>query len=264
MDAPTLLKWQAMLNSAVANEWENYRTHREHVMRLVLEEADRNRGRLCVLGAGNCNDLDLTAVSSAFDESHLFDIDGAALDRAVERCAPANRSRIKCHDGVDLSTTTLPSYHGFFDLVLSACLLSQLIDAAVVSVPRKDPSATREILVIRNAHLRLMLDLVVPGGTALLVSDLVSSDTAGQLHHVSEQSDTLVPLLLALIAARNFFTGTNPFSIRALLTSDSMLAPHVQNITLQLPWLWQLSKDRVYLVYALSWRRMQSGIAASC
>lgn len=251
---------QARLNSAAAGNWELCSAHRERVTRLIVGVGGGTRRRLCILGAGNSNDIDLTAVASAFTETHLFDIDGAALERAVERCHPAHRNRVTLHAGIDLSTTALPSQHSSFDLVVSACLLSQLIDTVASSVAPGDPSRTGAILAIRDAHLRLIFDLVAPGGTALLVSDLVSSDTASQLRHVGDESSDLLPLLLTFITAGNFFTGTNPFAIRALLTSDPALAPHVEHVTLQPPWLWRLSHERVYLVYALSWRRMQSRV----
>jgi len=41
--------------------------------------------RLCILGAGNCNDLDFEALSAWYSEITLVDLDLEAVTRAVER-----------------------------------------------------------------------------------------------------------------------------------------------------------------------------------
>ena len=57
----------------------------DRIEQLLLPDVSHPAGRLCVLGAGNCNDLDLRRLSERFDEIHLIDLDPAALGEAVRR-----------------------------------------------------------------------------------------------------------------------------------------------------------------------------------
>ena len=97
-----------------------------------------------------------------------------------------------------------------------------------------------------------MLRLLRPGGRGLLVSDLVSSDTAPELlTGVSHGPE----LLVKLVAAQNFFTGLNPFIVESLLKQDPILAPLVGKVALHSPWVWRISAARAYLVFAVTFQR---------
>src|SRR5687767_6985847 len=72
-------------NRDVRDLWERYRGHRQRVTAEILALAPAGAepgGRVCLLGAGNANDLELEALASRFDEIHLVDIDPGALSRA--------------------------------------------------------------------------------------------------------------------------------------------------------------------------------------
>src|SRR3954469_24491864 len=69
-------------NSSTRQAFDKYSRHRAQQMALL--QGWRGE-RLAVLGAGNCNDLDLTALAHSFRELHLFDIDSQALAGAYER-----------------------------------------------------------------------------------------------------------------------------------------------------------------------------------
>ncbi len=71
----------------------------------------------------------------------------------------------------------IPALPGPFDVVASTCLLSQLVGNAFHSVGEGHPRFLDLVRAIRLAHLRLMTGLRRAGGTAVLVTDLVSSDT---------------------------------------------------------------------------------------
>src|SRR5438132_14001730 len=74
---------QARQNRTTRNQWHLYASHRLEIEKLIVPES---RGqRLCVVGAGNCNDLDLRWLAGAYGEVHLVDIDPLALDGAVRR-----------------------------------------------------------------------------------------------------------------------------------------------------------------------------------
>src|SRR5690349_15046625 len=84
-------------------DWQLYASHREEFTKAVLSVAPAGSGRLCVLGAGKCNDLDLPSVSQAFSEVHLVDLLPAALASALAREDAPVRQRLKPHAPVDLA-----------------------------------------------------------------------------------------------------------------------------------------------------------------
>jgi hypothetical protein len=78
--------------------------HRERLTAIIAAGiAQGAGGRLCVLGAGNCHDLDLTHLATLFGEIHLVDIDAAAIEGARDRQDETTKSRIVCHAPIDLS-----------------------------------------------------------------------------------------------------------------------------------------------------------------
>jgi hypothetical protein len=161
-------------NRRSKDDWELYRRHRERLTRTidgvgqVVAGGAEPGGRLCLLGAGNCNDVQLDVLAQRFQTIHLVDIDGAALDRARARQQPEVRPRLVLHPGVDLTgllgqldawageepdlaaqqkaidagtaaaTQGLPA--GSCDVAVSCCLMSQLgwsLEAAVEEVARR-------------------------------------------------------------------------------------------------------------------------------
>jgi hypothetical protein len=161
------------------DSWELYRRHRERLTATIdgvgeAVGAQPASGRLCLLGAGNCNDVDLGRLAGRFAAIHLVDIDGAALDRARARQTPEVRARLMLHAGVDL-TGLLGQLDGWrgeepdlatqqraidagtaslvqalpagCDVAVSCCLMSQLgwsLEAAVEQVARRQGRKQRE------------------------------------------------------------------------------------------------------------------------
>ncbi len=137
------------------------------MMRLIRKAQGGARGRIAVLGAGNCNDLHLKELVSSFSEVHLFDLDRAAMDDAVARQCPNHASKIRLHGDVDLSgwssretasqspdgrETTRTRGKLEFDLVVSTCLLSQLMETVDWLVP--EGTVERELMLqVRDRHL---------------------------------------------------------------------------------------------------------------
>ena len=70
-----LASQQARFNRSTRDHWPHFASHRDWIERLLVADGLGGGGRLCVLGAGNCNDLDLPALAEAFDEIHLVDLD---------------------------------------------------------------------------------------------------------------------------------------------------------------------------------------------
>lgn len=259
--------------------WDRFRPHRDRVTRLLVDSATRG-GRLCVLGAGNSNDVDLGALLDVFREIHLVDLDADALTAGAARQGCEDSPRVLLHGDVDVTFIAdrlaswtpghppesgdldacleLAATHppvdlpGPFDTVCSACLLTQLVDSVVMTLGQRHPRSLEAALQVRARHLRLLVELLRPGGTGVLVMEIVSSTTFPELPNVPESR--LVETAARLINERNFFTGMNPVAIQASFQSDPRLAPWVETAAITEPWLWDLG-PRVYLVCAIVVRR---------
>lgn len=270
---------QKRQNEQSRDRWECFAPHRDRVTRLLTEAAPP-AGRLCVLGAGNSNDLDLPALLQAYAQVHLVDWDAAALQAGFARQACEPTDHVRLYGPVDLTfvadrlatgtperppsdaqldacVRTLAAHPPLdlpspFDTVASVCLLTQLFQCVGLSLGLQHPRLVDTIMRLRAQHLGLLLELLRPGGTAVLVSDFVSSLTCPDLPQVPEAN--LCDKAVELIGRRNFFTGVNPFLIRQLFESHPALAPAVASVQMTSPWLWDFG-PRVYLVCAILVRR---------
>jgi hypothetical protein len=258
-------------NRDVRDLWQRYQGHRQRVTAEILALAPAG-GRLCLLGAGNANDLDLEALAARFAEIHLVDIDPGALGRATGRQSPAVRARLRAHAPVDLSGL----YHQLDRLRLPA--LDPLVDAGTAEVRRQLPadidvvasccvlsqmawaleelagSAPLPVPVLQQALLRIHLrTLVATAPAALLVADLVSSNAYPPLDDLAPDED-LAALIRKLAVERVAYAVCNPDFIRLTLRRDPVLA-EVEPARPGQPWLWAGPKALTYLVYPLVLRR---------
>jgi hypothetical protein len=260
---------QRTFNERTANCWADYASHRAQIMGRLLKLATPN-ARLLVLGAGNCNDLDLPALTSAFAQVTLLDWDAAALERGVAAQFPIGNSPCQLLGGVEL-TGFLPRLHATeagertalisrflrgelapalpiaapYDVVVSCCVLSQLIDlASNVTPPAQFPAVAA---ALRRQHLTLLKGLLAKGGVGLLVTDFVSSNTAPILLQAGPDVN-LKLLAQQLLLAGNFFTGLHPGQLAqdlAAISSDP------DALSISDPWLWNVGNRR-FLVIAAS------------
>jgi hypothetical protein len=261
--------------------WEPFRSHRQRVTAEILAlapgEDDARGGRLCVLGAGNANDLDLEALAARFDEIHLVDIDPGALSRATGRQSPEVRAKLHSHAPVDLSglyhqlerrpglvpddamvaagtaevTSQLPSE---LDVVASCCVLSQM-SWALEHLASPDGTAIPALeQALLRIHLRVLPRMIRPTGAALLVSDLTSSLFYPPLGELAPGAD-LRALTQKLAARRMAYTVCNPELVRLTLRHDAELAEACLPPALGEPWLWTGPKALTYLVYPFVLRR---------
>jgi hypothetical protein len=260
----------------VRDLWERYRGHRERLTAEILALAPARGGRLCLLGAGNANDLDLEGLAARFDEVHLVDLDPAALARASGRQSAEVRARLRLHAPVDLSglyhqmdhAPRLPAADALVtagaaevlrqlpaeqDVVVSCCVLSQMSWALQnLAGPERSVLPVLEQALLR-IHLRTLLGLVAPGGAALLAADLVSS-ASYPLDDLPPDED-LRALSEKLASQRVAFAVCNPELVRQMLRRDPELAKVAQPPRLGQPWLWDGPKERIYLVCPMVLRR---------
>lgn len=267
-----ILELHAGRNAESRDRWETFAGHRRQVTRWLCQLWSKAGGGLCVLGAGNCNDLALPELLSCFGQVDLVDLDGAALQAGVNRQGLAAAPGLQLHGQVDVTgvapllSTLRPEVPataeqvsrlldtiraaprvlpGSFQVVASVCLLSQLLDSVKQTLGEAHPEFLDVVLAIRLRHLQSLLELTARGGAAVLITDVVSSLTLPQLLTVADSD--LPSLLSDAIRTRNFFTGLNPEAIRRQVETDVTLAGHVTQVSSTDPWLWDFG-PRVYLV----------------
>ncbi|AGA28772.1 hypothetical protein [Singulisphaera acidiphila] len=263
-------------NAGSRGQWDGFAGHRERVTQLLAAGGRPGESRLCVLGAGNCNDLDLPTLLKAHGNVYLVDLDHDALAQGAERQGVAVHPALHRLGGIDLtgmiddlanwSATTsiglrelvslveeptrlvVPNLPGPFDLVASTCLLSPLVGNAFHSVGESHPQFMAIVQSIRAGHLRLLSRLTAPGGTALLITDIVSSETLPALPTVADSA--LPDLMNAIVRERNYFHGVNPDVLWAAFEEDPVLRALVTERESLAPWRWKLHA-RLYLVWAI-------------
>jgi hypothetical protein len=138
------------------------------------------------------------------------------------------------------------------DVVVSTCVLSQMLSAMTNLVTDKHPQFLPLIQAVRRGHLVRMLQLLKSGGRGILVSDLVSSETTPQLTSISEAS--LPQLLAQSLATGNFFSGLHPGVMLQDLGTAPGIASFIESPVMTAPWRWQMG-PRTYAVYAITFRK---------
>ena len=210
---------------------------------------------LTVWGAGNTNDLDLPAICARFEIVQLIDLDSESLQRASQRndLSDLDRAKLRLVGNCD-STGLLPQLASLAndsgdgasdpvaafiaeavearprivpsgeteilktDVVVSACMLSQLIDSVYKTLGDDFERVNDVVLAVRDNHLRMLLDAVDTGSVVALVTDFVSSDTLPELNNEMPSREFL-DMVVKAINAKNFFTGTNPAALQQRLTA---------------------------------------------
>ena len=153
----------------------------------------------------------------------------------------------------DVSRTGLLFGTNPYSVAASVCLLSQLIEFVSLTLGTNHHRFLDVLTCVRREHLRKLIDLAEPGGTVVLITDVVSSFTLPEL---AAAANSELPMLVGrAIAERNFFSGVNPFVIKQVLETDDPLASRLTDVRLSNPWLWDLG-PRHYAVCALTAKRL--------
>jgi hypothetical protein len=274
---------QRDFNRASQANWRPFAAHREQVTSRLLAPAAGATGALCVLGAGNCNDLDLLRLTAHWPAIRLVDIDAQAMQAGVAHqfSTTAGADRIRriefsacdltgalelCHEFAQAPSrerfarlrtalTLLPApgqLGSRFPAVASTCLLSQLIRTFEHAAGQGTPEAHAFTELVRLQHLRTVAELTAPGGTALLFTDFVSSESCPEL--LDTPPPALPAVMHRVVAAHGCFSGMNPLAIHRLLASPPLASYWAEPPALSLPWVWDLGPRR-YLVTAIACRR---------
>ena len=279
MTGNPLTRLQKHRNEASAGAWAVAQSHRQRLLELICRHKTGSQATLCILGAGNCNDLDLNALLNEFVQIQLVDIDLEALQRGCQSQSLTPSNQLKILGNCDLtgfwhqlakasyseaisdnliddlisaiSEWSGPDNLGSFDTVVSTCMLSQVVEAIIGTIGSHD-RCLEVIVAARKRHLQMLQDLTKPGGTSILVTDFVSTDTAPDLPTLSGQA--LADRLSGMIAEHNFFAGLNPMRITGLLLEPDFLNGPAEKVDCQLPWLWNQG-SRYYAVTAISFQK---------
>src|SRR5260370_10504814 len=173
------------------DDWHLYAEHRAHVTDAIVKSAPGAGARLCLLGAGRCNDVDLEQLLLTFSEIHLVDLDKSVLAQAVARHDQAVRARLHVHAPVDLSGLTekrlkkwqrrppsleevegtalstiesiAASVEGPFDVVASTCVLTQMSFELRELLGDQPPMLGPIRLSLMVTHLTTLFELTAVG-----------------------------------------------------------------------------------------------------
>jgi len=267
---------QRQANESAAPHAALYGGHRQHWTLELLRALEPHQSQsLCILGAGNCNDVDLEALLPHCREIHLVDLDSVALEHAVGRLPASERERVHCHAPVDLSGLlgSLDRWQRFqltpeelmrhpeatahalraqlgseFDVVASACLLTQMQLAVLNALGETHRlfEAIRHTLSV--THLRTLAALTRSGGRAVLASDLIASD---HLPLPADPSDLeLKRLFDDAVRQGHAMHVAHPGVLGAMLRDDPILKRELHAEPISNVWLWQQGPARRFLVYA--------------
>lgn len=271
---------QIEANAGGAAERDSFRSHREKVTGLLLERARTPGARLCLLGAGNANDVELEALLGSYAEVHLVDLDPDALSRAAASVPAALAAKLVRHAPVDVSgvldklerwgafritpeelmghpeataRAVLAATGGPFDVVASTCLLTQIQRApvAVLGDAHRLFEAVRHTVSV--THQRVLHALTRPGGTGLIVTD-VSADAITPLP-ADDSAPSFVPLVEELVRAGNVFQVAQPELLRAIAKDDPVLTKESRVSDILDAWFWHNGPKDRFLVYAIELER---------
>lgn len=269
------IKQQKIANKASQKYFKYFAEHCHQQTDLIVANNPLG-GRLCILGAGNCFDVDLQRLAEVFSEVHLVDIDRNAIDGAKQRMPGALANRIHLHAPLDISgaNTKLDDWRRFkitpetllefptlatnelaaqlpgpFDCVVSSCLISQILLTYTNVMGDRHPLLQAGLITLLVTHLRLMVTLTKANGQALWITD-VSSDEIAPLKQLIQLEGDGVALLQRLASTNRIFTYLDPGLIANLAQQDPEVSSAAALDGPLRAWLWHNGPQRTYLVYA--------------
>jgi hypothetical protein len=272
---------QERINLSTRGHWDFFSGHRQHVTHHIARLANGlDAPSIAILGAGNGNDIEYAKLCKHFQFIHLFDFDSVSLEHLrSQQMAELPEGQVIFEPEVELSgvvnqieslsgSTTdlqianlietarknsLPLAGRQFDVVVSACMLTQLLDTVAKNAGDEGKYKNEIMIALRDGHLRLMTRLLKPRGKGLLVTDFVSSDTLPELTE-AKTGEQVLEVSRAAIERRNFFTGTNPWAIKESLATMLAEVPS-SPWSIAPPWRWQIGAERFYLVTAIEFSK---------
>lgn len=265
-------------NEAALTMWEPFAPQRRRITALVkatlnvpgADEPVEPSGSLGVLGAGVCNDLELTAITGDFDRIDLIDLDADAVRRGLARAFPDGApDHLNLIGDIDfsglgkrprnapaipakatkqitrLAKHRLEGVDGPYDRLLSSSMVGPLTANVITAFGQGHKEFAKAVNAVRDAHLTQMVDLLAPGGMGMLMVEYTSSDVVPELPRVPEQQ--LMGVFEHVMKQGKFFQGCNPNVIGQKLMETGQVAA----INGLAPWRYAIG-PRVFLVFGVT------------
>jgi len=271
---------QFSANRSSLAHFDTFALHRSRLNRLLCERAPHSGlGSVCLLGAGNCHDVELPELLRTFGSVHLVDLDERAVAGARARVLESERDRVIVHAPIDLSgmlarlgdwqachlqpeemigwsrATAEGIAEGVgqsFDVVASMCVLSQMQLGLVQALGDRHPLFQAARYTLDITHFRTLWRLLTPSGRGILATD-VAYDPDRTHRELSDDGD-LRPLLRDPTGRTKLIDTTHPELLRQMFLEDPVLRGQAVLSEPIDAWLWHNGPVRTFLVYALELR----------
>lgn len=269
-------------NSTIWPElWAAFANHRDTIMQIVRNLSRGPQSTLCVLGSGRTTDLDLIELSQHFAKIDLIDLEPSLTQAALQQRGFSEQHHVRALGGIDVTglethwtkfrnSPTEDSLKEIieacnqscpdldqYDVVASTCLLTQIIRHAFETIEKSGlPPAIAEnylpqvIRAIREQHIGYLLDHSKAGGSAILITDLTSSDALPEM--LLPNAD-LNQLMSTKVTQGNHFHGINPTAILGT-TQLPRITAKIAHLQATAPWIWN-SIESQYLCVAFRFQR---------
>ena len=227
-----------------------------------------------MLGAGNCNDIDLIRLTNHFSSVTLVDVDVQAVVTGVAKQGCHGHPAITIMPPVDASgvlegsgswsrqelaavverasapTQFLPQR---LDVLASTGVLSQILSAGMSRVEDPEVSVLSGLFEsLTLGHLATLDRATAVGGRAVLTIEFVSSVTLPELLIDSLDLD-VEQMASNALGSGNYFAGLHPSSIAGSISRHVQLGEsRFRKSTFERPWVWRMSSNRGYIVYAVT------------
>lgn len=262
-------------NSVIWPElWSAFSAHRQEITKLLTSIAPRRNGSLAVWGAGRTTDLDLISLQQQYATIDLLDLEPSITREAMTQRGFDDQHNVTVQQAMDLSglnehwdqfrprpsESSLEKIReacgnvelqlGQYDVVASTCLLSQILrqwyDCMKESgISLADESLYGTLRTIRERHIELLLEHTAPGGTALLISDMTTSEA---LPAMLQGNADLSELVKNDVVRGNHLHGLNPQMI-AEFARTPKITSMLRGFQVSAPWVWN-SIEMQYLCLA--------------
>ncbi len=250
---------RTLVGRASGSAWDQATPHRDHVLRLLKRHDEGRRGMICVWGVGDGTALDLKTLLDRHHEVHLVDRNADAIEQIIDAQRVVDPQRIRRHGGVDvtgvhdllsqyaaepdaallesinekIASHELPDL-GDFEVIVSLSLLSRLTRHLVHCLGTDPESSMQPLINLRQRHLELLVEHTRPGGHALLITDLVSSQT---LPALLSAPANLNEVLNAGFATNNYYPGIHPATVDDVLLKHEPFQDRFDAVNVSQPWL---------------------------
>ena len=249
--------------------WQRAARHRQHQTRILTEAAAKVQNpTLTILGAGNCNSIDLPKLRSHFSKIHLVGWDAAAMERGAREQGLQDCGELLIHGGIDLLNASRPSPENpakqparqspfleieAADVVASTGILSQMIgqELQMAKSNRDDPE--QQISEIRQRHFELIISKTRVSGTGLLIDLITSSEIVSG---IADPNRDLNRLVLDAAKTQQHFSGMNPFAIHHQLANSPSIRDTIDEIKISKPWVWDAT-DSLLVCMAFQFTRIR-------